>query len=318
MLCIRAAWVSEMATRGVNLWRFKPAYSLLAPMPSPNSPLQSTFPFSQIAWLGHHTLQRIAAFGRFSRFAGAVFAGLMHPGTWARRDRIMRQFSFVGTMSVPVLALTGAFIGMILAIEGYVQFQSIGQEGRLGGVINLSLARQLGPALAAVMLAGRVGCALSAELGSMRVTEQLDAMRAMAADPIRVLVVPRFVACVVMIPPLTIISNLCGVVGGWLVTTRYFGADDSDYWRFTEIFVGWFDLANGLIKSVFFGAAIGLIACYKGFNCKPGAEGVGQATTDSFVSGFLAIIALNLILAKLLNDFDVIVIKGGQATSIFQ
>ncbi len=220
-------------------------------------------------------------------------------------------------MSVPVLALTGSFIGNILAIEGYLQFASIGQEGRLGGVINVSIIKQIGPVLAAVMLAGRVGCALTAELGSMRVTEQLDAMRAMASDPVRVLVVPRVLACIVMIPPLTIISNVCGIVGGWFITTKYYSADPIQYWFYTENFVGWFDVVNGLVKALFFGGAIGLISCYKGFHCKPGAEGVGRATTESFVTSFIAIIVMNLILAKLLNDAK-IYMQGGQIDSVFR
>jgi phospholipid/cholesterol/gamma-HCH transport system permease protein len=132
---------------------------------------------------GHNVLLTLAALGRFTRFAGASISGAVHPRSWMRRGRLSSQLWFVGTTSAPVVAITGAFIGMILAIEGY-QFAAIGQEGRLGGVINLSLAKQLGPVLAAVILAGRVGCALTAELGSMRVTEQLDAMRAMAADPV--------------------------------------------------------------------------------------------------------------------------------------
>lgn len=271
-----------------------------------------------IALVGAILIECVAAAGRFTVFALSTVGGLFHFKSWLRRDRFGAQLFFVGTTSVPVLALTGLFIGMILAIEGYPQFRSIGQEGRLGGVINLSLAKQLGPVLAAVMLAGRVGCSLTAEIGSMRVTEQIDAMRAMAADPIRVLVVPRVLACILMIPLLTIISNLVGVAGGWAVTTRYYTADPVQFWKFTEALVGWFDIINGLIKSLFFGTAIGLIACYKGFNCKPGAEGVGRATTDSFVSSFLAIIALNLILAKILNDIDVVLIKGGAANSIFQ
>ena len=265
---------------------------------------------------GHNVLLTLAALGRFTRFAGASISGAVHPRSWMRRGRLSSQLWFVGTTSAPVVAITGAFIGMILAIEGYYQFAAIGQEGRLGGVINLSLAKQLGPVLAAVILAGRVGCALTAELGSMRVTEQLDAMRAMAADPVRVLAVPRFVSCVLMIPILTVISNLVGMLGGWLVTTKFYGADPGQYWRYTELFVGWYDIANGLIKSVFFGAAIGLISCYKGFNCKPGAEGVGRATTDSFVTSFMAIIMLNLFLAKLLTDFEIL-IRGGKMSSIF-
>lgn len=266
--------------------------------------------------VGREALERVAAFGRFTRFAGAAVAGMRAIPTWTRGDRFLAQLYFVGTTSVPVLVLTGTFIGMILAIEGYLQFASIGQEARLGGVINISLVKQIGPVLAAVMLAGRVGCALTAELGSMRVTEQLDAMRAMASDPIRVLVVPRVVACIAMIPALTIFSNLFGVLGGYLVVTRYYDADPGQYWRFTEALVGWFDVLNGLVKSVIFGAFIGLISCYKGFNCKPGAEGVGRATTDSFVTSFIAIIISNLFLAKVLNDLDIF-IHGGLARKVF-
>ncbi|TVQ60237.1 MAG: ABC transporter permease [Phycisphaerales bacterium] len=252
-------------------------------------------------------VRSLVRWGRFTRFTAATVDGFFRGvGTWSKWSRLRPQLYFVGTTSIPVLALTGAFIGAILAIEGYLQFASIGQENRLGGVINLSVIKQIGPVLAAIMLAGRVGCSLAAELGSMRVTEQLDAMRAMAADPIRVLVVPRVVACIVMIPPLTVVSNLCGVFGGWVITTQFYDASPDQYWRYTEAFITWFDVANGLIKSVFFGAAIGLIACYKGFTCKPGAEGVGRATTDAFVISFLAIIIMNLLLAKLLNDIDLI------------
>jgi phospholipid/cholesterol/gamma-HCH transport system permease protein len=269
-----------------------------------------------VSGLGRVLIHAVIGFGRFTKFAGAAINGAVRPRSWMRRDRLSAQLWFVGTTSAPVVAITGAFIGMILAIEGYFQFASIGQQGRLGGVINLSLTKQLGPVLAAVILAGRVGCALTAELGTMRVTEQLDAMRAMAADPIRVLVVPRFVACVLMIPILTVISNLVGMMGGWLVTVQFYGADAAQYWRYTDVFVSWFDIFNGQLKSLFFGGAIGLIACYKGFNCKPGAEGVGRATTDSFVTSFMAIIMLNLALAKLLNDLDILRM-GGIGASVF-
>lgn len=271
---------------------------------------------NNITALGAYLRGRAESFGRFSRFAVSTGVGLGAVRTWSRRERLGQQLYFVGTSSIPVLAITGAFIGMILAIEGYLQFASIGQEGRLGGVINLSLAKQIGPVLAAVILAGRVGCSLTAELGSMRVTEQLDAMRAMASDPVRVLVCPRVVACIVMIPPLTILSNACGVAGGWLVTTQFYDADPSQYWRYSEVFVSWFDVVNGLVKSVAFGAAIGVISCYKGFHCQAGASGVGKATTDSFVTSFMAIIVINLVLAKALNDLQLI-IEGGEIGSVF-
>jgi phospholipid/cholesterol/gamma-HCH transport system permease protein len=268
-----------------------------------------------IASFGHTILQTIVAFGQFCRFSKATLLGIASVRTWARRDRLGRQLFFVGTMSIPVLVVTGGFVGAILALEGYAQFAAIGQEGRLGGIINLSVVKQLGPTLAAVMIAGRVGCSLAAELGTMKVTEQLDAMRAMAADPIRVLVVPRFLACVVMIPSLTLWSNLFGVIGGWIITTKSHPTDPDVYWRFSAEFVGWFDIVNGLVKAVCFGAAIGLISCYKGFNCRPGAEGVGRATTGAFVSSFMAIITINLALAPFLNDID-IWISGG-ITSVF-
>lgn len=270
----------------------------------------------QVERLGRRVTRSIVNFGRFSRFAaGTVSAIATGASAWAKWGRLAPQLFFIGAMSVPVIALTGAFIGAILAIEGYLQFAMIGQEDRLGGVINISLVKQIGPVLAAVMLAGRVGCSLAAEIGSMRVTEQLDAMRAMAADPMRVLVAPRVVACVVMIPALTVASNLCGIVGGWLVTTRFYDANPEQYWRFTAAFVSWFDVTNGLIKSLMFGAAIGVIACYKGFNCRPGAEGVGRATTDTFVVSFIAIIIINLVAAKFLNDMDLIR-TGGRIESV--
>lgn len=254
--------------------------------------------------LGARVDRSLQGAGNFTNFAIETVRGFIFFWTWLRWDRLARQLFFIGTMSVPVLAITGAFIGMILAIEGYLQFAAIGQEARLGGVINISLTKQIGPVLAAVILAGRVGCSLTAELGSMRVTEQLDAMRAMAADPIRVLVCPRVAACVVMIPALTIVSNACGVFGGWWVTTQVYDANSEQFWRFSSAMVTWFDLFNGITKSLVFGFAIGVISCYKGFNCRPGAVGVGRATTDSFVTSFLAIVFINLVLAKLLNEID--------------
>ncbi|TVQ33703.1 MAG: ABC transporter permease [Phycisphaeraceae bacterium] len=260
----------------------------------------------------HRSLGRgVADFGGFWLFTWETLVAFIFGGrTWNRWWRIGPQFYRVGSTSVPVLILTGAFIGAVLSLESYFGFAAIGQQNRLGGVINLSIVKQIGPVLAAVMLAGRVGCSLTAELGSMRVTEQLDAMRVMAADPVRVLVVPRVLACVVMIPILVVVSNAFGILGGWFVSTRVYDANPAQYWEFTQSFLSWFDVANGLIKSVFFGLAIGLIACYKGFTCRPGATGVGAATTASFVTSFIAIIILNLVLAKVLNDIDAIRLGG--------
>ena len=167
-----------------------------------------------VARLGQTTYLHVVGFGAFVRFCGATFHWLLfRPDKWLRWRLLGPPLYAVGVASIPVVALTGAFIGMVLALEGYGEFAKLGQEGRLGGIINVSVTKQIGPVLAAVMVAGRVGGALAAELGTMRVTEQLDAMRAMAADPVGHLVVPRFVACVIMTPCLTVYSDLLGVWG---------------------------------------------------------------------------------------------------------
>lgn len=261
-----------------------------------------------IIGLGAFVHDRIWGFGHFTRFAGAVVYWIFaQPGSWLRWRNLAPQLYAVGVLSIPVVAITGMFIGMILALEGYAQFAALGQEERLGGVINASVTKQIGPVLAAVMVAGRVGGALAAELGTMKVTEQLDALRAMGSDPIRVLVVPRFVACLLMTPILTIYSDILGSWGAWLVVVRIFEVPGSDYWYHTANFVTWWEPAGGLAKSVFFGACIGLAACYKGFFCRPGAAGVGRAATAAFVSSFIGIIIINLVLAHFLNTFRQIV-----------
>ncbi|MEM9083813.1 MAG: ABC transporter permease [Planctomycetota bacterium] len=258
-----------------------------------------------ISQIGRTINQNIESFGGQTIFLwetiAALFLGLR---SWGRWDRLGEQLYTVGARSVPVLALTGLFIGAILAVEGYYQFKTFGQEHRLGGVVTISIVKQIGPVLAGVMLAGRVGCSLTAELGSMKVTEQIDAMRAMGADPMRVLVAPRVVACVVMIPALTVVSNAFGMAGSWLIVTQMHGVDHDAYWDFIAVFIDWFDVLSGQVKAIFFGAAIGVIACFKGLTCGAGARGVGQATTEAFVTSFVAIVVLSLGLAQILNTLD--------------
>ncbi len=265
------------------------------------------FALNPLARFGRYIADALVEMGDFVRFTWAAIAGLF-VGTraWGRWSRLGRQLFRIGVTSIPVLILTGAATGAILAIEGYDQFAAVGQQDRLGMVVNISIVKQIGPLLAAIMLAGRVGCSLAAELGSMKVTEQIDAMRVMGANPVHVLVDPRLVACVVMIPMLTIVSNVFGVGGGWLVTTKFYGVDPIRYWRYSANFIDWYDVFTGIFKSVFFGAAIALIACWKGFTCRTGAQGVGRATTESFVLSFVAIVLINLVLAKVLNDIDAI------------
>ncbi|MCX5658765.1 MAG: ABC transporter permease [Planctomycetota bacterium] len=272
--------------------------------------------FRKLDFLGARIIGGVEGFGLFTRFSIQAFRWFFRGlGKWSRSSLLMPQFYQVGTKSIPVVMLTGAFIGMVLVVEAYDQFAAIGQESRLGGIIGVSLVRQIGPVLAAVMLAGRVGGAVSAELGTMRVTEQLDAMRVMGSDPVAYLVVPRVLACVVMIPVLTMFSDLTGIYGGYLVTVRGFGVSSHAYWEFSNRFVGTWDWSTGVIKSMVFGLAIGLISCYKGFYCRPGAAGVGRAATESFVTSFLAIIAINLVMAKFLKDLGYVVLGHGGPTA---
>jgi phospholipid/cholesterol/gamma-HCH transport system permease protein len=214
-----------------------------------------------------------------------------------RRATLVPAFYNIGVLSLPVIALTGTFIGMVLAVQSYSQFRQFGFETRLGALINLSMCRELGPVLAATMLAGRVGSALAAEIGTMRVTEQIDALTSMGANPIHYLVVPRFLACLLMIPSLTIMAIFMGVVGGWLYSVNVFGIDSFHYWHNSQQFVHNWDLFYGVFKSVFFGATIAIVSCYRGFNCAPGAEGVGRAATAAFVLSFVIILVLDFFLS---------------------
>jgi len=268
---------------------------------------------NRIAALGKKVADQIAGFGVFARFCGATCWWLIF-GTkrWCRLRLLLPQLFHIGTASTPVVMVVGAFIGMVLAVETYPPFVAIGQESRLGGVIGISVVKQIGPVLAAVMLAGRVGGSVAAELGTMRVTEQLDALRAMGVDPIAHLVVPRVFACVTMIPLLTVFSDLLGIFGSWGITVGIYGVTSEQYWSFAQRFIVPYDVFVGLIKSVVFGLSIGLISCFKGFYCQSGAAGVGRATTNAFVTSFIAIIVANLFLAKLLNDvYNLIIAPGG-------
>jgi phospholipid/cholesterol/gamma-HCH transport system permease protein len=261
-------------------------------------------PVSLIENVGRRTNNTLAAFGEFCTFVGRTVLAMPRALLkWKDFRQVLPQMYDVGTKSVPVVGITGAFIGMVLAVESYTQFKALGQEARLGSVINLSVTKQIGPVLAAVMLAGRVGGALTAELGTMNVTEQIDALRVMGADPIRVLVVPRFLACIFLTPMLTIYSDFLGVLGGWFISVKNLGIPNEPYWRFSALGVDNWQIFEGLIKSVFFGAAIALIGCYKGFTCGAGASGVGRACTESFVASFIAIIILNFFFAQVSKDW---------------
>jgi phospholipid/cholesterol/gamma-HCH transport system permease protein len=202
----------------------------------------------------------------------------------------------IGVRSVPVIMITGAFVGMTLAIQAYGQLAGMGLEEHLGVLINVSVVKELGPVLAAVMLAGRIGGALTAELGTMNVTEQIDAVRSMGTDPIRYLVAPRILACLLLTPALIIYADLLGILGGYFVSIIQLEINSRAYLSFSAAGVELWDVAVGVVKGFFFGAAIACISCYKGFTCREGANGVGRACTEAFVASFISILALNFAL----------------------
>jgi phospholipid/cholesterol/gamma-HCH transport system permease protein len=218
------------------------------------------------------------------------------------RGTVLINFYQVGALSLPVVALTGTFIGMVLAVQSYAQFHAIGLDNHLGAVINATLVKELGPVLAATMLAGRVGSAMAAVLGTMRVTEQIDALATMGADPIHYLVVPRFLACILLIPTLTIMADFMGIVGGYFYSVIILGIDHAAYLNHSRDGVSGFDLFSGIFKSVFFGAIIAVVSCYRGFHCEPGAEGVGKAATTAFVYSFVMILSVDLFLTIFMNS----------------
>jgi phospholipid/cholesterol/gamma-HCH transport system permease protein len=252
-----------------------------------------------IADFGGVIVDWIVGLGKISLFSLRTFRWMVT--RLPRKETLVPSFYQIGVLSLPVIALTGTFIGMVLVVQSYVQFRNLHLEAKLGAVINMSLVRELGPVLAATMLAGRVGSAMAAELGTMRVTEQIDALASMGANPIQYLVVPRFLGCLLLIPALTLVADFMGVVGALFYAVQLLGIDFHQYLENSRHFVSNFDLFAGAFKSLFFGAAIALIASYRGFNCDPGAEGVGRAATAAFVYSFVIILLLDLLLGIALD-----------------
>lgn len=251
-----------------------------------------------VGTVGAKTIGGINNIGRFTRFVWqSMFASLhssLNPRTY---PLIWTQMNIIGVRSVPVVMITGAFVGMTLAVQAYDQLAGMGLEEHLGVLINISVVKELGPVLAAVMLAGRIGGALTAELGTMNVTEQIDAVRSMGTDPVRYLAAPRVLACLLLTPFLIIYADLMGIIGGYLVSVVQLGINSRAYWNFSAAGVELWDITIGVVKGLFFGVAIALISCYKGFTCKEGAHGVGQACTEAFVASFISILALDFALA---------------------
>jgi phospholipid/cholesterol/gamma-HCH transport system permease protein len=203
-------------------------------------------------------------------------------------------------------------------VQTYNQFHRLGLATRLGSMINISIVRELGPVLAATMLAGRIGSAMAAELATMRVTEQVDALAVLGAHPLHYLVVPRLLACVLLIPLLTVMADFMGVMGGAVICTRVYGIEAHFYWQHSENFVHGADVLMGLFKAIFFGIAIALISCHRGLHGRAaGAEGVGQAATEAFVASFVAILVLDFFLAILLINLYENYLHGGTNRPLF-
>jgi phospholipid/cholesterol/gamma-HCH transport system permease protein len=203
---------------------------------------------------------------------------------------MFKQMLEIGVRSLPVVVITAIFTGMVFALQTFTGFKRFGAEALVGTVVALSMTRELGPVLTALIVAGRAGAAMAAELGTMRVTEQIDALETLATNPVKYLIVPRFIAGLLMLPALSAVADIIGITGGYFVTVGLFKTSSIVYWKRTWDFLEMSDIYNGLIKSAFFGASIALISCYKGFYTRGGAEGVGKATTGAVVLSSMTIL----------------------------
>jgi len=247
-----------------------------------------------IGLVGDRAVSSIYNLGQFGRFVWRSIVASAQSITMKQTyPLIWNQMLIIGVRSVPVIMITGAFVGMTLAVQAYGQLAGMGLEERLGVLINVAVVKELGPVLAAVMLAGRIGGALTAELGTMNVTEQIDAIQSMGTDPVRYLVAPRVLACLLLTPVLILYADLLGIIGGYLVSVVQLDINAKAYWSYSAYGVELWDLSIGVVKGFFFGGAIAVMGCYKGFTCKEGAQGVGQACTEAFVASFISILALN-------------------------
>lgn len=205
----------------------------------------------------------------------------------------------VGVQSWFIVVLSSLFIGMVLAFQSAYQMQRLAAEIYIASLVALSIVREIGPVMTALIVAGRVGSSIAAELGTMKVTEQIDALMTLAADPVRFLVVPRFIAMVIAVPLLTLWADLTGIVGGFLIGTMKLGIQPSLYWKMTTLPLVFKDLTSGLIKSAIFGVIICIVSCFEGFRTEGGAEGVGRSTTVAVVTSFLLIIAADCLCTAL-------------------
>lgn len=213
---------------------------------------------------------------------------------------ILQQMVHLGVDSLPIVLLTILFTGMVITLQTANEFIKYGAQSSVGGIVAIAMFRELAPVLTGVVVAGRVGAAIAAEISSMKVTEQIDALRVMAVDPIKYLVVPKFLACTIMVPILVIFADVIGTLGGYLVADLHSGISSFTYFNSIKIFAVVHDVIGGLVKAMFFGGTIAVIGCYKGLTAGQGAEGVGHATTASVVSSIITIFVSNYFLSMIL------------------
>ncbi len=212
---------------------------------------------------------------------------------------LLKQIEYVGVKSIPVVLITGAFTGMVLALQSYTGFKRFNAEAFVGTVVALSMTRELGPVLSGLMVSGRVGSAMAAELGTMQVTEQIDALYTLAINPIHYLVVPRFLASLIVMPILTAFADVVGIMGGYAISVFLLGSNPTVYMRRTYDYLDLEDVYIGLLKACIFGMIIATIGCYQGINTHGGAEGVGKSTTSAVVIASLMILVANYFITAL-------------------
>jgi phospholipid/cholesterol/gamma-HCH transport system permease protein len=214
-------------------------------------------------------------------------------------DDIKLQMDIIGVGSIPIVLLTGFFSGAVMALQMGRALQQYGQTGRVGSVVSIILVRELGPVLTSVMVAGRNSSGIASELGSMKVTEQIDAMRALGTDPVQKLVTPRMIATAVMLPCLTVIDDFVGMVGGWIIAISIYALPSRQYWSTSWHALVWNDVTQGLLKPFIFSFVVSLIGCFYGLRTSGGTQGVGRATTQAVVWASVTIFVLDLFLTKI-------------------
>jgi phospholipid/cholesterol/gamma-HCH transport system permease protein len=250
------------------------------------------------AHIGRTVLSFLAETGRLASFTGRALVSLVSPPIYGRL--IGQQLFRIGFLSMPVVGLTALSTGAVLALQIYLGGNRYGVETVVPQIVVLGITRELGPVIAGLMVAGRVAAAIAAEIGTMKVTEQIDALTTLSTNPIKYLVVPRLVAAVVSMPILTAVGDSIGVFGGYAVATQRLGFTGSVYLKNTVDFATSQDISSGLIKAAVFGFIVALMGCYHGFNSRGGAQGVGAATTNAVVSSCILILATDFLLTAIL------------------